>query len=847
MSDVWFKPFPSPLELGTFNLQGFGPAYFLRAAVTMRWVQTEYVLKGVYLGLLLYVALQEPGWEQTLWVAACALGGLALALGVAAYRKVREGYQVRGRLLSFLLFLLLENPVLVNAGILVGMAVGANLVTPAPWSPEWLMPATVLGGVILGYALWYLRQVRGLWMRLGLGLGLAALLGGGTVFWVQGLPHGPERIMFGTLVLLGIPLFYLLTFAGVAEESEVEIAAMCAALFAGLWVIGTELWPGSPHILFAAVGLPVALYVVYTRWVLPGLRVFKHVLRGLSYARIGQYRPALQKLKRALQLDPRNALAREVLWGVHREMDFEQIVHDPETLALVDFNLCLERAGSLLLAAGPKPAHLQEAHRLLDLVARQRPDMRPACDYWRAVAFTHAKQFAEAAAALEAVVTPPAEGADNPYRAAVLMPAWQLALVLHPEMARRVGAPQLALPGRRMEAIAAVEHRLAANPEDPDAWTLKRLLYSELTQTEYEQAAGADKPAAGFDHGYAQQLGLALINDPARWQRGGEYLRIAARGVLALGPALFIQIAKAHERVGDIPGVWHNYELAKRAGRAAGPKNLSDEDRHNYFAVVKLLAEKAAEEGDLDGAIENYLLYREYERSGRETYRALAGLYERKKDAWGALHATEQALVYGAPDQDLKDKKDKYYYSVMPDQVRERWETIAKYFDVGYCVQKAQALLKAYDGNLDLLDWAQHLADLAQAAQADNLTAKVIRARTRMLQGEKDEAQAVLEDVYTNKPERFLSSADEDSWYTACKILGNMYLHELNRPELAVKCLLDFRKSSKSGADTMFRLGQAYEELGDRARAIKCYNQVTAFEGHPLAPDAHDALERLKT
>jgi hypothetical protein len=44
----------------------------------------------------------------------------------------------------------------------------------------------------------------------------------------------------------------------------------------------------------------------------------------------------------------------------------------------------------------------------------------------------------------------------------------------------------------------------------------------------------------------------------------------------------------------------------------------------------------------------------------------------------------------------------------------------------------------------------------------------------------------------------------------------------------------------------MYRLGQAYEELGDRVRATRCYKQVTAFESHPLAPDAHDALQRLQ-
>ena len=93
----------------------------------------------------------------------------------------------------------------------------------------------------------------------------------------------------------------------------------------------------------------------------------------------------------------------------------------------------------------------------------------------------------------------------------VLLHAWHLALVLHPELKRRVGSPQLALPGRRLEAIAAVELALAAAPEDEAAWTLKRLLYSELTEREYEAGRVAE-----FDHAYVQQLGLALIGDATR-------------------------------------------------------------------------------------------------------------------------------------------------------------------------------------------------------------------------------------------------------------------------------------------------------------------------------------------
>jgi tetratricopeptide (TPR) repeat protein len=811
-----------------------------KAKSTMRWLQTEYMLKGVYLGLLLYVAVQKPEWDQNALLALYTLGGLALALGIAAVRKLREGFRVRGRLLSFLLFLLLENPFLVYVGILAGMTAGAFALFP-PEPDDWVFAGALAGGAVVGSGFWLLPHLRDRRLRLGLTFVLAAALGGSVIYWSQYAEISSHaRAMFGVLLLLGIPLFYLLTFAGLAEESEVEIGAMCAALLVGLWSVGEQI---SPSFAIYAVVIPLLFYFVYTKRILPGLRVFKHVLRGLSYSRIGQYRPALVELKRALQLDARNALARETLWGVHREMDFDLVVKDPATLALVDFDLCLERAGSLLLAS-PRPEQLVEAQRLLDMAAGQRPDMAPACHYWRSVAFTHARQYDRAAAELEQVVVPTPEGARNAYRSAILMSAWQMALTLHPEMHRRVGTPQLLQPGRRMEAIAAVERFLATAPDDADTWNLKRVLYSDLTEAEYT-AAAPEQPARDFEHAYVHQLGLALINDPSRWSRGAEFMRVAAHGLPTLAPAIFIELAKAHDRAGDADGVWNNYHRVKVAGKAVGAKNLSDQDRHAFFAVIKLLADDAIGRGDLDEAIEDYHLYQEYERSGKETYRALAGLYEKKKDPWAALRATEQGLVYDSQDKDLLEKKDRYYYSVMPGELRERWDSVFKYFDVAYCLQKSQALLKVSGSDFDLLDWAQHLADLALVARPGSQAAKVVRARLRLQRGERDEALALLEDVRVNKPEKFASGEDEDAWFATCKLLGTMYLNELNRPDLAVECFQDFRKSARSGADTMYRLGEAYEAIGDKGRAVKCYKQVTAFDSHPLTPDAHDALRRL--
>jgi tetratricopeptide (TPR) repeat protein len=808
----------------------------------MSWQQTEFLLKGIYLGLLLFVALQKPDWQQAGQVALFTLGGLVLFLAVSGYHKLRQGYTVRGRKLAFILFLLLDNPRLVYSGIILGLTVGAfylrDLLESDP--DGYLLAATVGGGAALGLVFWVMRHVQERRVRLGLSLALSAGLVAAFVFWypdfASQMTLNQERGL-AVLLLLGIPLFYLLTFVGLVEESEIEIGALCAALGLGLYLLGDALRSDG----FKTMGLVIAviLYFLYTMRILPGLRVFKHVLRGWNYAHVGKYKLALQSLGRALRLDPANALARETLWKVHRALDMSEVVNDPETLELINFDLCLQRVRDLLMET-PKPEQLAEANRLLDLVSSQRPIMQPRCAYWRAVALLHQRCYEEAAALLESVLDD-STGADNPHRRLILFQAWQLCLIVHPEMNLRVGTAQLRIPGRRMEAIAAVERRLAEG-EDPDAWDLKRLLYSGLTEEEYN--AARQKAAADFDYEYSRQLGLALVPDAERWQRGVEYLRIAARGLPAQGPSIYVQVAKAHERAGDIDGAWQGYELAMRAGRAAGPKQLAPEDRHSYFAVVKMLADHAMSQGNHDAAIEAYHYYTEYERSGVETYRALAELYERKGEVWPALRETERGLIYNSSDKDLLARKDRYYYSVMPEDLRARLETEGKAFDVEYCLRKASTLVDKHGSDLDLLDWAQHLAELAQVARPASPAAKVLQAQIRLRRGERPEAVALLEEVRSNKPEKFSSSEEEDAWYLSCKLLGTMYLDE--KPELAVECLQAFKSSAKSGADTLFKLGVAYEHLGDLPRAKRCYEVVTAFESHPLARDAQEALRRLQ-
>jgi tetratricopeptide (TPR) repeat protein len=303
-------------------------------------------------------------------------------------------------------------------------------------------------------------------------------------------------------------------------------------------------------------------------------------------------------------------------------------------------------------------------------------------------------------------------------------------------------------------------------------------------------------------------------------------------------------MAQAHQQAGDSAGMWQQYDRAMQAGRAAEAQNLSDEDRQALFAVVKQLGDHARSAGDIDKALECYKFHSQYERAGLDTWRTLAGLFEQKKDVWLALHCTEHALTYDPQDHDLLARKDRYYYSITPAELRQRIDQVYKWFDPDYCRQKARWVLDRASDDLDSLDWAGHLAELAQVYDPANLSARVLRARVQRRRGETDQAIATLEEIRSNKPEKFASSEEEEAWFLAHRLLGELYVED--RPDQAVLCFQEFRKSPKSGANTLYNLGRAYENLGDRNRAVRCYEQVVSFEGNPLVYEAQEALDRLR-
>lgn len=813
----------------------------------MNAIIVEYLLKGIFLGLCAYGSIQAGRIEENreaalLSLNAIAWSGFGLALAWTAIQERKQLLKGLSNPVSYLLYLILEYSGPVYNGILLGVAAGIFICIPAD-SP--LLAASVISGAGLGLSFAYSRRLRRGQNKTLVIFGFALAAGTAIAYFLGVTPWNDQALEIKhpfafSLQLLGfLPLFYVLAFSAIAEETEVEIGSICVLMGLALGILTKD------NVPLRTVGflLPVGVFFIYTMRILPALRILKHVLRGLSYSKLGQQANALRAFQRALQLDPANQMAKNNYWKLHAELDPAKLDADPETMALVDCSMCLDRVGSLLASGKPDPLQHAEAQRLIDLARKLRPALAPSCDYHQCVLALHDRDIPRATTLLEGILRPPQDH-FHPSRTPILYPAWNLALSIHPEMKNRVGFPLVRdNPSCRMEAIMAVEKHLALNPEDQQAWALKRFLYSELTPEHLPNQP--DGLLAALDHLFLKELGLATLEQKHDPLRAVQYMEMASRGLPLEAPFLFVQAGKALDQAGDSNQAIIWFEKAAQAGRLIGSKSLPEPSRLAYFSAVKFLADHYLHCKDNSRALEYYHLFAEFERSGVETLRTLANLHEEAQQPLAALRATEQALIYQPDDKDLLSRKERYLFSINPEDLRRDPEHLGKGFDTSFCLRRSKAIL---DGRLDDPEWmefARHLAELVTALQPDSRTAQVTLGRALLRQGERAQAKALFEKVMNPKPERFGGSDDEDAWYTSCQLLADLYM-ELEQYQDAVNCLQEFRKSPKSGARTWLRLGQALEKLGDTKKALACYEQATAYEGNPNALEAQDALYRLR-
>ena len=876
------------------------------------WHRNEYILKGLFFGLWAFFALQVPptsqdAWKDIFWVLGWVGTGLAVGLVLGVGRLVRRGVKPWANWKAFPLLVLLESSVFIYAGIMTGLMCGilSGRELAEPWArplaqlfgltwddikhtppvSEWLS-FCAFGGAVLGFGLYRMRQIEdGMW-RFLTGIGVAALFVYLASEYILEIkvpdPTDPEklvplfespasRINLGIYLLLGLPFFYLLTFSGEAEESEVEIMTLCAGLGIALHLVGFA--TAVPGVGAAAPFLiPIVLYFVYATRVLPGLRVFKHVLRGFSYMNLGQLALAIRFFRRALELNPNSELALEGMHRLHNNLTLATLERHPDLIEELDFKLCLDRATALLMVP-PTQAARDEAARFLDLVEKKKPVYLARVDYLRVISLVHAKQYEFASEALARLLSPETPGYHPTVRNQVLFDAWFLAIDGPKGLTDRMGWPELNKPGRRMEAIGAVERKLAADANNEKAKEYRNVLYSGLQEGEFVAAVAVGGAPKDFNYDYVEQLGYQLAddNDPERRERGLGYLRIAGRGLLARAPGIFKKLADASEKYGDAHTARGYSEQIKLAGRTFGPRNFAKDQKEIYLNALRKLAALAEAEGDVikaeadaadangdtvgrekkdaearpyyESAITDLQLYRD-DGGGAvlEAYRKIAELYGKTRDALNAVINTAAALEYSSSDPDLLQKRDSYYYSVTIERLTRAKESVGKWFDVGYCVKKAMSILNRSDADADLLDWATHLARLAKVIEPTSNRVRMLEARCLLRRGERDGGLQLLEDVREGPKG---SGDEEEAWYNATRLLGQLYLEELNRPDLAVRAYLDYKDYHKSGADTLFNIAKCYEAMNEPANAIKYYNAVTVYEEHPKYWDAKEALRRL--
>jgi len=232
----------------------------------MRWLTTEYLLKGIFIGILVFSAMclgavpSTPEYQPAIrrgiiWLNFSILAGVVLSLLIAVFTRREVHSRTRGSFLPFLLFLVLEYPAFIYLGVLTGSLVGVygmcRILPDLPSNQQAQLQSLffpVVGGAALaGQVFGWFKQVRNRSVRTLLVLLLAGFLCVAGLanlglldlsFLSKAQSYSLENpFSFAVQMILGLPFFYLLTFAGQEEESEVEIGAMMGVLGLSLSIL----------------------------------------------------------------------------------------------------------------------------------------------------------------------------------------------------------------------------------------------------------------------------------------------------------------------------------------------------------------------------------------------------------------------------------------------------------------------------------------------------------------------------------------------------------------------------------------------------------------------------------
>jgi tetratricopeptide (TPR) repeat protein len=807
-------------------------------AIPGPWI-IEYLLKGLFLGLAYLLVLTGQSSESVGRTAAWTVGAVALVLIVAILPTHSKPKALRGRWLARVVLSVLDRPLAVYVGVISGLVIAAwqNGATVRQLALASL--AGTLAGLILLAVVAFTGPVRR-WIISVMLLALAAWwwFGPETLGRWAGLEQpGPVRAA-SVLVLLG--LFYLLVFAGRAEETELEVGLLCFGL--ALALVQLELPPIAARVVVLA---PLGLFVFYCERVRRNLAVFKHVIRGLSYEQQDNLREALRSYRWALRTNSGSELAAAGNWRVHRKIDLSSLAADTVMLELIDPLVCLDRARTLLSSNDDSLERLSEVGKLLEIVAYRRTDLPRTIGRERVLLHLAAGRSDDALnlvrdlTCLSAKQT--ADLADH--EAEAQYRTWTIAL-RDPRLAGCGGLALLDEPHKLFDFLAVIERRLRQIPNDETAAAFKTFVYEKVRLSDYEAYAERhpDDDMDWFDHAHC--LRLANGFGPDETARSIQYLRIAEFGLVDQRLSIWLQIAQRLSRQADRSSAeW--YRRIKQTALNLGPGKLSQVDRTAFFESVRHLAERARRDGDVEAAIENFELYSESPQAGLATQQTLKELYETRGDPVMAIKSVEAALTYQHDPESRRfwlGEKARLYRQLTAEMVQPLLAKVNRFFDFGHCYREA---LRLFADNGDSAEVIRYLDLAALGGENFLLQVNYLLGRTYLRTANTSAAVECLEAVRARRPKRFVDADQETAFFTACRILADLWLDELGDPAKAVECLEIYKDYVKSGADTLFKLGRAFEALGNIARARKWYDMVLVYPSHPKAEAARAALARL--
>ena len=795
----------------------------------------EYALKGLLAGLVAWSMLRPTSVGQALLAPALVAGALLVGIvGSHLRRRLRGG---GGRLLPFALLTLIESQAAVFAAVLGGWGAAAAWQRWLP-APTWGL-ATAGAATGVGFAL-LLPRTPAKW-RTAVALALLAAFAAmaWTPVWREWIPQPQADAGRAVALLAGSLGFYLLCLAG-ERETEYEIGLICLAMAGGLAQL--RLPPLARGVVLLG---PALVFFLYSHRLQRKLAVFKQTVRGLGHEQQGRTAAALRCYRAALADEPDADLAAAGVWRIHHRLDPALLAGDAELAELVEPRLCLRRVDRLL-AGAVDDRTAERVGKLLELVEVRRPDW-PLTVAWRRLRLALAVGAEDALAiAAAAVRTAPAEAFALPaHEAAALYGVWHEWLT-HPRLAGPGGLPDVATDDGLWRMLAATQRRHIDRPDDEVADALRTQAHGRLTMTAYRSFAAEHGPPRWLDRRLCWRQAVELADtldadaDADAAGRMAGLLAIAAEGLPADRPVIWSQLAALADR--DDPAVGDDWRRRVRdAGRPAG----GGAAEKAYFDAVGTLATRAEAAGDLAEAIRNQRLSVAAPQSGLPTLATLVDLCRRAGDVLGAIHATESALAYPLPDAQsrrwMRTKTD-LYAAAEPAAVQGRLEAVRGFFDFAFCHREAVRRFERREPAAAI----DRFLELAALEGGQRLIAvNTLLGRSAVRRGDDAAAIQCLEQVC--RPDA-TPPADDDlraSYDLAHRLLGDLLLRH-GRPAEAARCLRVYSECVRSGAETLYLLGQAHEAAGQPAHARKWYDMVLVYAGHPRAADARAALERLE-